>query len=132
MDFNLDVRLKQLESLEHYINSSRGKVTSVLNRLKWNVQDLVKDNQLIKCSVDPHHRVHINSSDEHIHKCSLRKEGYTLDEDFLSEPVHNPKSSIFIDDHMKIDVLSNAHRASSNFKSDKTSLLILCFCFFLQ
>uniref|UniRef100_A0A1Y1LC03 CHHC U11-48K-type domain-containing protein n=2 Tax=Photinus pyralis TaxID=7054 RepID=A0A1Y1LC03_PHOPY len=134
MDFNLDVRLKQLESLEHYINSSRGKVTSVLNRLKWNVQDLVKDNQLIKCSVDPHHRVHINSSDEHIHKCSLRKEGYTLDEDFLSEPVHNPKSSIFIDDHMKIDVLSNAHRASSNFKSGwngqdpdpKTSNRLMC------
>ncbi|KAB0800515.1 hypothetical protein PPYR_06255 [Photinus pyralis] len=134
MDFNLDVRLKQLESLEHYINSSRGKVTSVLNRLKWNVQDLVKDNQLIKCSVDPHHRVHINSADEHIHKCSLRKDGYMLDEDFLSEPVHNPKSSIFIDDHMKIDVLSNAHRASSNFKSGwngqdpdpKTSNRLMC------
>ncbi|KAK5649298.1 hypothetical protein RI129_000327 [Pyrocoelia pectoralis] len=117
MDFNLDVRLKQLDSLEHYISSSRDKVNSVLNCLKWNVKDLLKDNQLIKCSVDPNHRVHINSSDEHIHKCSIRKEGYRIDEDFLSEPLHNAKSSIFIDDHMKIDVLSKAHRTSSSFKS---------------
>ncbi|KAF5272294.1 hypothetical protein FQR65_LT04951 [Abscondita terminalis] len=117
MDFNLNVRLKQLESLEQYISSSWNKVNSVLDQLKWSIKDVVKDSQLVKCSVDPTHRVHAVNADDHITKCVLRKEGYKLDEEFLSEPLHKINSSIIIDDDKKIDILSNAHKSVPNFKS---------------
>lgn len=42
MEFNSDVRLKQLESLEQYISSSRDKIQSILDCLKWNVNDVCK------------------------------------------------------------------------------------------
>lgn len=117
MDFNLDVRLKQLQNLEHYISSSWDKVHSVLDRIKWNIKEVTEDNQIIKCSVDPAHRIHAVNADEHILKCTLRKQGYKLDENFLSEPLHDVNSSILIDDHKKIDILSTAHKSTPNFKS---------------
>ncbi|KAF5304337.1 hypothetical protein FQA39_LY09716 [Lamprigera yunnana] len=132
MDFNLDVRLKQLDSLEQYISSSWQKLHCVVDHLKWNMKEILKESQLIKCSVDPTHRIHVQNADSHVAKCTLRKEGYNENELFLSEPSHDPKSSIsigkcinknslstnyFSDDHEKINILSTAHREIANFKS---------------
>lgn len=134
MNFNLDVRLKQLESLEQYISSSRDKVQSILDCLNWDTKEVLKESQLIKCSVDPSHKVPLKSVDEHVKNCSLRKEDYELDEDFLSEPLHDLNSSILLDDHKKIEILSAAHRSIPNFKSGwngqdpdpKTANRLLC------
>ncbi|KAF2892373.1 hypothetical protein ILUMI_13801 [Ignelater luminosus] len=117
MDFNLDVRLKQLESLEQYISSSRDKVQSILDCFKWNAKEVLKDTHLIKCSVNINHRIHSKNADEHVQKCQLRSEGYDLNEDFLSEPVDNTNSSIFIDHDKKIEILSAAHTSIPDFRS---------------
>lgn len=38
MNFNIEVRKKQLESLNQYINSSKDKVETVLGYLGWNAK----------------------------------------------------------------------------------------------
>ncbi|GJQ68895.1 hypothetical protein Trydic_g6088 [Trypoxylus dichotomus] len=96
MEFNVEARKLQLQS--------------------WNVKDTLQDNQFITCSLDPSHKVPWKVVDNHIKKCTLRKEGYDLNEEFLSEPQQGA-SSMHIDDHKKIEILSAAHKTIENFKS---------------
>lgn len=42
MDFNIEVRKKQLESLDQFISSSRDKVQSVLDALGWTASGVLK------------------------------------------------------------------------------------------
>lgn len=60
------------------------------------------------------HRVPKNSVDEHVKRCSIKFEGYDLDEKFLSEPQNDKKFSIAIDDHKKIEIFAEAKRASTS------------------
>lgn len=41
MDINIDVRKKQLQSLDQYITSSKDKVQSILDYLGWNTKKTV-------------------------------------------------------------------------------------------
>lgn len=77
---------------------------------------VTQDESYIKCSVDPSHRVPKKSVDEHIKKCSIKREGYDLKEPFLSEPTHDTKYSITIDDHKKIEIFASAARKIPGFK----------------
>lgn len=42
MDFNIDVRKKQLQSLDQYITSSKDKVQSILDYLGWNTKKIIE------------------------------------------------------------------------------------------
>ncbi|KAK9695653.1 hypothetical protein QE152_g32422 [Popillia japonica] len=139
MDFNVEARKLQLENLNQFISSYKYKIENVLTTLNWNTEDTLQDNQFITCSLDPSHKVPQKAVDKHINKCALRKEGYELNEDFLSEPQQGPSSvqytegyelnedflsepqqgpsTIHINDHTKIEVLSAAHKTYENFKS---------------
>ncbi|KAI4457772.1 hypothetical protein MML48_7g00003379 [Holotrichia oblita] len=116
MDFNVEARKLQLENLNQFISSYKYKIENVLTNLNWNIKDTLEDNQFITCSLDPSHKVPQKVVDKHINKCALRKEGYALNEEFLSEPQQGP-SNIHINDHTKIEVLSAAHKTIENFKS---------------
>lgn len=42
MDFNVEVRKKQLESLENFISTSYSKIQSVLDDLGWTESEVLK------------------------------------------------------------------------------------------
>ncbi|KRT80837.1 hypothetical protein AMK59_5903, partial [Oryctes borbonicus] len=116
MEFNVEARKLQLENLDQFIASYKRKVENVLDTIGWNIRDTLQDNQFITCSLDPSHKVPQKAADDHIQKCALRKEGYALNEEFLSEPQQGARS-IHIDDHRKIEILSAAHKTIEDFKS---------------
>lgn len=49
---------------------------------------------MVKCSIDSSHRMPAKSLANHTEKCIIRKEGYSLSDIFLSEPVNNPGQSL--------------------------------------
>lgn len=42
MEFNIDIRRKQLESLDQFISSSKDRVDSILEHFGWNAEKVVK------------------------------------------------------------------------------------------
>lgn len=42
VDFNIEVRKKQLESLDQYLNFSKNKVQSILDKLGWSAKILLE------------------------------------------------------------------------------------------
>lgn len=56
--------------------------------------------ETVKCLINSHHRIPPNKAVEHMQECSLRKEGYSKDEKFLSDPNFVPGSSISIGIYM--------------------------------
>lgn len=42
VDFNIEVRKKQLESLDQYLNFSKSKVQSLLEKLGWSSKTLLE------------------------------------------------------------------------------------------
>lgn len=40
MNFNIEVRKRQLQSLDQYISSSRNRLLSILNHLGWNAKQI--------------------------------------------------------------------------------------------
>ncbi|XP_022904840.1 U11/U12 small nuclear ribonucleoprotein 48 kDa protein-like [Onthophagus taurus] len=115
MDFNTDIRRVQLESLEQFILSSKDKVRNVLEVLNWEDEKVLKDKKLVACVLDPTHKIPQKSASNHVKKCAIRKEGYNLVEEFLSEPQHHSETSIMIDNQKKIEILSLAHKTRDNF-----------------
>lgn len=45
MEFNIEVRKKQLESLDQFISSSQDRVQSVLDFLGWKASEVLKVNR---------------------------------------------------------------------------------------
>ncbi|XP_018567977.1 uncharacterized protein LOC108908426 isoform X1 [Anoplophora glabripennis] len=118
MDFNIDVRKKQLQSLDQYITSSKDKVQSILDYLGWNTKKNVENEPEVMCSVNPGHIVALKNSDVHLKKCFVKTSGYQSDEEFLSEPINDPHMSIKLDHTKKIEILSKARQNNQRFKAD--------------
>ncbi|KAJ8962149.1 hypothetical protein NQ318_018106 [Aromia moschata] len=116
MEFNIEVRKKQLQSLDQYITSSKDKVQSILDYLGWNAKKLLDKEVKITCSVKPSHQIQLKNV-EHIEKCCLKTLGYSPDEQFLSEPLHNPTSSIKLDNVKKLEILGQARYNNPKFKA---------------
>ncbi|XP_018567978.1 U11/U12 small nuclear ribonucleoprotein 48 kDa protein-like isoform X2 [Anoplophora glabripennis] len=117
MDFNIDVRKKQLQSLDQYITSSKDKVQSILDYLGWNTKKNVENEPEVMCSVNPGHIVALKNSDVHLKKCFVKTSGYQSDEEFLSEPINDPHMSIKLDHTKKIEILSKARQNNQRFKA---------------
>ncbi|XP_044257952.1 U11/U12 small nuclear ribonucleoprotein 48 kDa protein-like [Tribolium madens] len=106
MDFNIEIRKKQLDNLDQLISSSRSRIQSVLSYLDWTQENVEKGDHLVQCPVNPHHRIHPKSWNEHIEKCVVKIEGYSSNSQFLSESLDNPTQSIYIDRNKKIELIT--------------------------
>ncbi|EEZ98612.2 U11/U12 small nuclear ribonucleoprotein 48 kDa protein [Tribolium castaneum] len=106
MDFNIEIRKKQLDNLDQLISSSRSRIQSVLSYLDWTQENVEKGDPLVQCPVNPHHRIHPKSWTEHIEKCVVQIEGYSSNSQFLSESLDNPTQSIYIDRNKKIELIT--------------------------
>lgn len=114
MSFNIEVRKKQLHSLNQYITSSKDKVDSILSYLGWTGREVQKvlfqfinqfllinlpnfqNTEKINCPINTKHRVPIEKIEKHVQKCCLLSSGYEIDEQFLSEPQTPSSSSILL------------------------------------
>lgn len=52
--------------------------------------------EMVKCLINPNHRIPASKASEHVQECSLRKEGYSKSDKLLSEPNYTPGSTIVI------------------------------------
>ncbi|KAJ8909658.1 hypothetical protein NQ315_003718 [Exocentrus adspersus] len=116
MDFNIEVRKKQLQSLDQYISSSKDKVHSILDYLGWNSKNVIEKEPTTVCSMNASHYVPVKNNDVHLKKCYFNSSGYSHDDRFLSEPV-NTTFSIKLDNTKKIEVLNRARENNPKFKT---------------
>nr|XP_023012770.1 U11/U12 small nuclear ribonucleoprotein 48 kDa protein-like [Leptinotarsa decemlineata] len=116
MSFNIQVRKKQLQSLDQYISSSKDKVQSILDYLGWNPKKVEEADDMLNCPFNTAHKIQVVKIQKHVENCCVLTSGYSLDDVFLSEPQHNPKSSISLDNSKKIEILNEARKSNSKFK----------------
>ncbi|XP_028140592.1 uncharacterized protein LOC114334690 [Diabrotica virgifera virgifera] len=117
MSFNIEVRKKQLNSLNQYINSTKDKIDSVLNYLGWTAKSVLDASDSISCPLNRKHIMPIEKIEEHVKKCSLISAGYKTNEDFLSETPEPSSSLISLDLSKKMEIFNEAQRQNSKFKS---------------
>jgi hypothetical protein len=122
MDFNIEIRKKQLDNLDQLISSSRDRIKSVLNYLGWTSENVEKGETLVQCPFNPNHRICPKTWNEHIEKCLIKMEGYTTKSQFLSESLDNPAQSIYIDRNKKIEIITKelTERGSLRLEKDYT------------
>ncbi|KAG5896266.1 hypothetical protein JTB14_033563 [Gonioctena quinquepunctata] len=116
MNFNIEVRKKQLQSLDQYISSSKDKVQSILDYLGWNSKKILGVDDKLNCPFNTGHRIQVEKIPKHVEICCLRSSGYDPEQNFLSEPQHDQKSSISIDNSKKIEILNEARNVNPKFK----------------
>ncbi|XP_045467280.1 U11/U12 small nuclear ribonucleoprotein 48 kDa protein-like [Harmonia axyridis] len=109
VDFNIEIRKKQLESLDHFVTCSREKVQSIMKCLGWSVDKIQEEQRLfVTCPYNDNHKVPAEKTDDHINKCKIKSAGYNLQEEFLSEPIKSEGGTIEIGKDKKIDILCQA------------------------
>ncbi|KAL3277687.1 hypothetical protein HHI36_013032 [Cryptolaemus montrouzieri] len=109
MDFNIEIRKKQLESLDQFLTSSRDKLQSILDCLGWSQEKIEEEKLFVNCPYNLGHKILADKLEEHIKKCKVKNAGYNLQENFLSEPKDQPnEATIKLDTFKKIEVLSQA------------------------
>ncbi|CAJ1063104.1 U11/U12 small nuclear ribonucleoprotein 48 kDa protein isoform X1 [Xyrichtys novacula] len=77
----LQERLERLQELTEFTESCRKQLNHIFETLGWSLDD--KDpnqEELEQCPYDPNHRVPARSMEKHRASCSLRKMGYTAEE----------------------------------------------------
>lgn len=117
MEFNIDIRRKQLESLDQFISSSKDRVDSILEHFGWNAEKVVKNQkETVKCPLNSGHRLPIESANIHIENCIWRKESYNKNDIPLSEPNYIPGSTILLDDMAKVNILNSALAANPHMR----------------
>ncbi|XP_018322264.1 U11/U12 small nuclear ribonucleoprotein 48 kDa protein-like [Agrilus planipennis] len=116
MDFNIQVRKKQLLNLEQFIFTSKDKVHSILDCLGWNVKEVLKEKTLVNCPLDLNHKIAEKNVSSHTETCYLKREGYALNENFLSEPLHDPQASLYIENGVKMAIFNEASQRIPNFR----------------
>ncbi|XP_066271334.1 U11/U12 small nuclear ribonucleoprotein 48 kDa protein-like [Branchiostoma lanceolatum] len=72
-------REDQLEELSCYLDSSRGKLSGILQRLGW-TDDKTAYVDMVLCPLDSAHRVPPSRLAEHVKDCRLAKAGYNAEE----------------------------------------------------
>ncbi|XP_066248699.1 U11/U12 small nuclear ribonucleoprotein 48 kDa protein-like isoform X1 [Euwallacea similis] len=118
MEFNLDIRKKQLESLGQYIKSSEDNVKSVFQSLGWNINKTVQDEDpKVMCPLNKHHLISKKTMSTHIKNCTLKTSGYSGDEQFLSEAPINSESSIKFSKTKKVELFIAVRGSKPEFKS---------------
>lgn len=118
MEFNIEIRKKQLKSLKQYIKSSEDNVQSVLQCLGWSSRKtLEKEDPKVICPVNKNHLILYKTSDKHLGKCTIHCSGYDMNEEYLSEPPEASKQTIKLNTAKKIEILSVAKSSKSDFKS---------------
>ncbi|CAH1176922.1 unnamed protein product [Phaedon cochleariae] len=116
MNINIEVRKKQLHSLDQYITSSKDKVESILGYLGWTAKKVKEKKDVISCPLNPRHKIHFEKINKHLESCCIRTAGYEPGDNFLSEPLHNATSSITLDNAKKIEILNGARISNMKYK----------------
>ncbi|XP_074539773.1 U11/U12 small nuclear ribonucleoprotein 48 kDa protein [Halichoeres trimaculatus] len=75
----LQERLDCLKDLEEFTENCRKQLNDIFETLGW-AQDYPNQEVLEQCPYDPDHRVPARSMEKHKASCSLRKMGYTAEE----------------------------------------------------
>ncbi|XP_072379259.1 U11/U12 small nuclear ribonucleoprotein 48 kDa protein-like [Diabrotica undecimpunctata] len=117
MSFNIEVRKKQLHSLNQYINSTKDKIDSILNYLGWTAKSVLDASDSISCPLNKKHIMPIEKIEEHVQKCSLISSSYKTNEDFLSETPKLSSTLISLDLSKKMEIFNEAQQQNSKFKS---------------
>ncbi|VEN53250.1 unnamed protein product [Callosobruchus maculatus] len=115
MNFNVEVRKKQLQSLDQCITSFKDKVDSILGYLGWTAKRVLENDDRTLCPINSGHTIQLESIVPHVERCRLTSSGYSLTETFLSEPSSDPKSSICLNNHEKIEVLNKVRSVNPRF-----------------
>ncbi|XP_050296935.1 U11/U12 small nuclear ribonucleoprotein 48 kDa protein-like [Anthonomus grandis grandis] len=117
MDFNLEIRKKQLQSLKQYIASSEESVKAVFKALDWTIpKTLQNENPMVSCPFNPKHLVSEKTYAKHLEKCNLSTAGYTEKDNFLSDPPEESDATIKLSNAKKIEILTAARASRSDFK----------------
>ncbi|CAH1994455.1 unnamed protein product [Acanthoscelides obtectus] len=118
MNFNVEVRKKQLQSLDQCITSFKDKVDSILGYLGWSAKKVLENDDRTLCPINSGHTVQLESVVPHVERCRLTSQGYSLTEAFLSEPSADPKSSISLNNLEKIEALNKIRSVNPRFVAD--------------
>ncbi|XP_044756392.1 uncharacterized protein DDB_G0283697-like [Coccinella septempunctata] len=119
VDFNIEIRKKQLESLDQFVASSREKVQSILESLGWSVEKIQEEQRLfVKCPHNDCHKVPAEKLEDHTDKCKITSSGYDLQEEFMSESFKlSEESSIKIGTDKKVELLCQAFSQKPYFQT---------------
>jgi len=118
MEFNIEIRKRQLKSLKQYIHSAEDNVKAVLQTLGWNSKKLLeKEEPKIVCPVNSNHLIAYKTSEKHLESCTLHTLGYNSKDQFLSEPSEPSKCSIILNTAKKAEILTATKCSKSEFKT---------------
>ncbi|CAK6975008.1 U11/U12 small nuclear ribonucleoprotein 48 kDa protein [Scomber scombrus] len=77
----LQERLERLQELTEFTESCKKQLDGLLETLGWSLDDMDSNQEAMEqCPYDPHHQVPVRSMEKHKAFCSLRKMGYTAEE----------------------------------------------------
>ncbi|KAK8756599.1 hypothetical protein V5799_000695 [Amblyomma americanum] len=79
-------REAQLKKLKNLIQSGEKQLTTILERLKWSKDEVLKKKGYVVCPLDPGHTMPAASLDTHLDLCTWLKEGYTRQEKEAAPP----------------------------------------------
>lgn len=79
-------RETQLKKLKNLIQSGEKKLTTILERLKWSKEEVLKKKGYVVCPLDPGHTMPAASLDTHLDLCTFLKEGYSRQEKEAAPP----------------------------------------------
>ncbi|XP_050025914.1 U11/U12 small nuclear ribonucleoprotein 48 kDa protein-like isoform X1 [Dermacentor andersoni] len=79
-------RETQLRRLKSLIQSSETQLTSVLEKLKWSKDEVLKKKGYVVCPIDPGHTMPEASLSAHLDLCAWLKEGYSRQEKEAAPP----------------------------------------------
>lgn len=84
----LQDRLDRLRELTEFTESCKKQLDDIFETLGWSLDYKdYKQEAMEQCPYDPHHRVPVRSMEKHKASCSLRKMGYTAEEqEEMSDP----------------------------------------------
>ncbi|XP_048517097.1 U11/U12 small nuclear ribonucleoprotein 48 kDa protein [Dendroctonus ponderosae] len=117
MEFNVEVRKKQLHSLKQYIRSSEENVKAAVQSLGWTSSKTLQDEEpKILCPLNKNHLIPQQTLKKHLEKCSLRSAGYEGNEDFLSEPPSSKKCCVKISNAKKAEIIGASRVNRSEFR----------------
>ncbi|XP_010782891.1 U11/U12 small nuclear ribonucleoprotein 48 kDa protein [Notothenia coriiceps] len=79
----MEERQEQLRELTEFTENCKEKLNHILESLGWSLD--YKQELMEQCPYDSHHRVPARSLEKHKASCSLRKMGYSAEEENTSK-----------------------------------------------
>ncbi|XP_026675687.1 U11/U12 small nuclear ribonucleoprotein 48 kDa protein-like, partial [Diaphorina citri] len=112
MDLNFRKEIAQ------FIEEAEGVLQKVTKSLNWKLEESQETLTVFKsCPINKEHRVPENNMKEHVEKCRLRSQGYSLDDNFL-EPLESHlighPSVVQIDKYKQQEIFAQALKRNRN------------------